>query len=183
MNPAHAFRTDLCGAFLAHWQSLRVDGNLPSLRDFLSRPNPRIQPHAVIKDVIAPRRLHVRLHGTQLVDMSGADLTGQNLLDFAGTPAFADAYWAYHCAVVSHPVAVTGVKHTVAASGRPVIFEDLSLPVTPFPDGPPCIVGCVGLVEGLDYKDTVFKLQEYTSTAWIDIGWGVPADAAKRLAV
>jgi hypothetical protein len=171
----HAFKTELCSEFLTHWQSFRVDNALPTLKDYLGKPHPSLQPHTVIKDVIEPRYLKVRLHGTRLVELSGIDLTGQNLLQYAGTPSFAERYWMFHRKAVDRPVGVSGTKHTVAASGRPVVMEDISLPVVPFPGGPPCIVGCVSPVEGLDYKDTVFKLLEYTSTSWIDIGWGVPA--------
>lgn len=179
----HVFKSDLCAAFLAHWQSFRVGGALPTLKDFLGRPHPRLQPHTVIKDVISPGTLRVRLHGTQLVETSGVDLTGKNLLDYAGTASFADKYWSYHNSVVEHPVAVSGTKNTVAVSGRAVVFEDLSLPVVPFPGGPPCVIGCISLIEGLDYKDTVFKLLEYTSTAWIDIGWGIPPMRAALRAI
>jgi hypothetical protein len=37
------------------------------------------------------------------------------------------------------------------------------------------MVCCLGFVETVDYKDTMFKLLKHTSIRWIDIGFGMPA--------
>jgi hypothetical protein len=169
------FRTDHCRQFLAHWQSLRVGEALPTLKDFLGKPLPILQPNVAIKDVIPPKTLRVRLFGTRLVDVVGVDLTGHNLIDFAGNPAMADALWWYHHTVAVHPVGLASVKLAATASGRSISFEDVELPLTPFPGGPLCVACCLGFVEVLDFKDPMFRFNDHASAHWIDIGWGVPA--------
>lgn len=171
-----AFRTDHCRSFLAHWQSLRVGDALPTLKDYLGKPHPLLQPNVAIKDVVAPGHLNVRLFGTHLVDVAGVDPTGQNLMMFAGSAAMADDLWRFQNAVATFPVGLTSMKRAIGASGRSMAFEDIELPLTPFPGGPPCLVCCLGFVELLDYKDKMFTLLSYTSAAWIDIGFGVPTE-------
>ncbi len=173
------FRTDHCRSFLAHWQSLRVGDALPTLRDYLGKPHPRLQPNTAIKDVVAPGYLRVRLFGTHLVDVFGIDATGQNLMVFAGSEAMAEELWFHQHAVATHPAGLSSVKLAATASGRTISFEDVELPLTPFPGGPPCMVCCLGFVEVVDYKDTMFKLLKHASTRWFDIGWGVPAQNAR----
>lgn len=172
------FRTDQCRAFLAHWQSLRVDGAIPTLRDFLSKPNPRLQPNVAIKDVIPPRLLRVRLFGTHLVEVAGVDVTGRDLMVFAANETMADELWRYQHTAATRKIGIATVKLAAAASGRTIWFEDIELPLTPFPGGPPCLVCCLGFVEVVDYKDTMFKLLSHANVRWIDIGWGVPQDEA-----
>ncbi|MGE3334936.1 MAG: PAS domain-containing protein [Rhodospirillaceae bacterium] len=172
------FRTDHCRSFLAHWQSLRVGNALPTLQDYLSKPHPLLQPNTAIKDVVAPGYLRVRLFGTHLVDVFGVDVTGQNLMVFAGSEAMADELWFHQHAVATHPVGLGSVKLAATASGRSISFEDVELPLAPFPGGSPCMVCCLGFVEVIDYKDTMFKLLKHASTRWFDIGWGVPAHSA-----
>lgn len=172
------FRTDHCRSFLAHWQSLRVGNALPTLRDYLSKPHPLLQPNTAIKDVVAPGYLRVRLFGTHLVDVFGVDVTGQNLMVFAGSEAMADELWFHQHAVATHPVGLSSVKLAATASGRSISFEDVELPLAPFPGGSPCMVCCLGFVETVDYKDTMFKLLKHTSARWFDVGWGVPSHVA-----
>jgi hypothetical protein len=172
------FRTDHCRSFLAHWQSLRVGDALPTLQDYLGKPHPLLQPNVAIKDAVAPGHLNVRLFGTHLVEVAGVDATGQNLMVFAGSPAMADELWRYQSTVATHPVGLASVKLAATASGRTISFEDVELPLTPFPGGPPCLACCLGFVDLLDYKDKMFKLLKHTAIRWIDIGWGVPADDA-----
>lgn len=171
------FRTDHCRSFVAHWQSLRVGNAVPTLRDYLSHPHPFLQPNTAIKDVVEPGYLRVRLFGTHLVDVFGVDITGQNLMVFAGSEAMAEDLWFHQHAVATHPVGLGSVKLAVTASGRSISFEDVELPLTPFPGGKPSMVCCLGFVEVIDYKDTMFKLIKHASTRWFDIGWGVPGHA------
>jgi hypothetical protein len=170
-----SIQTDSCRAFLEHWQSLRVDGAIPRLQDFLSKPHPQLQPNVAIKDLVPPKLLRVRLFGTRLVDVVGVDLTGMNILDFAGNPAMAEALWWYHHTVAVHPVGLATVKLAATASGRSISFEDVELPLSPFPGGPPCVACCLGFVEVLDFKDPMFRFDDHLSARWIDIGCGVPA--------
>jgi hypothetical protein len=171
----HSFGTEVNRAFFEHWQSLRIGAALPFLRDFLSRPQPRLQPHVVIRDILPERRIHVRLHGTRLVELAGDDLTGQDLLDYSDTPEMAEDLWHFQRGVVDHPVGLKVLKRTLTAAGRRVTFEELSLPLGPFPGGPPCVIGCVVLLEEVSSNDTVSHLLTYSDAAWIDIGWGTPA--------
>ncbi|MCC6912135.1 MAG: PAS domain-containing protein [Rhodospirillaceae bacterium] len=172
------FRTDHCRSFLAHWQSLRVGNALPTLKDYLGKPHPVLQPNVAIKDVVEPGYLRVRLFGTHLVDVFGADVTGRNLMVFAGNEVMAAELWFHQHMVATYPVGLRSVKLAATASGRPISFEDVGLPLTPFPGGPPCMVCCLGFVEVIDYKDSMFRLLKHTSTRWIDIGAGVPARGA-----
>lgn len=172
------FRTDHCRSFLTHWQSLRVGDALPTLQDYLSRPHPVLQPNVAIKDVLEPGLLRVRLFGTHLVEVAGIDLTGQNLVDFAANDVMARELWWYQHKVAVHPAGLASVKLAATASGRSISFEDVELPLTPFAGGPPCLVCCLGFVEVIDYKDTMFKLLAHATTRWLDIGWGIPAKNA-----
>ncbi|MGE4062951.1 MAG: PAS domain-containing protein [Rhodospirillaceae bacterium] len=168
-------KTDLCRAFLEHWQSLRTGNALPRLQDFLSQPHPQLQPNVALKDLVPPNLLRVRLFGTRLVDVVGVDLTGQNILDFAGNAEMAEALWWYHHTVATRPVGLASVKLAATASGRAISFEDIELPLEPFPGGPLCVACCLGFVETLDFKDPMLRFDDHLSVRWIDIGWGVPA--------
>lgn len=170
----YPFRTELNRVFHRHWQSLRDGAALPTLKDFLALPQPQLQPHVVIKDV-TDAGIRVRLHGTRLVELAGVDLTGQDLLAYSDTPEMADDLRFFQHTIVGHPVGLTVQKHTVTASGRNVTFEELSLPMAPFPGGPPCVIGCVVLMEAVSTDDVVSHLLTYSSAHWIDIGSGVPA--------
>jgi hypothetical protein len=169
------FRTELNRAFFEHWKSLRAGAALPLLRDFLSKPQPRLQPHVVIKDILPERGVLIRLHGTRLVELAGEDLTGQDLLDYSDTPEMADDLWFFQRGIVDHPVGLSVLKQTVTASGRNVRFEEFSLPMSPFRGGPPCVVGCVVLMEEVGSNDTVSHMLTYSDAVWIDLGWGTPA--------
>ncbi len=171
----HPFRTELNRAFHAHWQSLRVGDALPTLKDFLSRPQPRLQPHIVIKDILPTKNIRVRLHGTRLVELAGEDLTGQDLLDYSDTPDMAEDLWCFQRSIVEHRVGLSVLKNTVTSSERDITFEEVSLPVEGFPGGPPCVIGSVVLMEAINSNDTVSHLLAYSGAQWIDIGWGVPA--------
>lgn len=171
----HPFRTELNRAFHAHWQSLRVGDALPTLKDFLGRPQPHLQPHIVIKDILPTKNIRVRLHGTRLVELAGEDLTGQDLLDYADTPEMAEDLWCFQRSIVDHRVGLTVLKNTVTSSERDLTFEEVSLPVEGFPGGPPCVIGSVVLMEAINTNDTVSHLLAYSSANWIDLGWGVPA--------
>jgi hypothetical protein len=172
------FRTDHCRTFLTHWQSLRVGDALPTLKDYLSKPHPFLQPNTAIKDVVEPGYLRVRLFGTHLVDVFGADITGRNLMEAAGSGAMAQELWYYQHAVATHPAGLGSVKLAATASGRSVSFEDVELPLTPFPGGAPCLVCCLGFVEMIDYKDTMVRLLKHTEARWYDVGWGIPGKTA-----
>lgn len=160
---------------------MRVGDAIPTLKDFLGKPHTQLQPNVAIKDVVAPGYLNVRLFGTHLVDVAGVDPTGQNLLMFAGSPAMADDLWRLQNAVATYPVGLRSVKRAVGASGRSMSFEDIELPLAPFPGGPPCLVCCLGFLELLDYKDKMFTLLAYSSAAWIDIGFGIPSNVTLPL--
>ncbi len=171
----YPFRTELNRAFYEHWQSLRTGADLPYLKDFLSKPQPLLQPHVVIKDILPERGVIVRLHGTRLVELAGEDLTGQDLLDYSDTPEMADDLWFFQRGIVDHRVGLSVLKQTVTASGRNVRFEEASLPTAPFPGGPPCVIACVVLMEEVGTNDTVSHMLTYSDPAWIDVGWGIPA--------
>lgn len=176
------FRTELNRTFFEHWTSLRGGDDLPSLRDFLGRPQPRLQPYVVIKDILPSRNIRIRLHGTRLVELAGEDLTGQDLLAYSDTDEMADDLWFFQRTIVDHTAGLTVLKHTETAFGRSAIFEEVSLPVRPFPDGPPCVIGCVVLMEAVGVNDTVSHLLTYSNASWIDLGWGVPAAHPLRTA-
>jgi hypothetical protein len=168
-------RTELNLAFYEHWRSLRAGAALPLLKDFLSRPQPLLQPYVVIKDILPERGVRVRLHGTRLAELAGEDLTGQDLLAYADTPEMAEDLWFFQRGVVDHRVGLSVLKQTVTASGRDIRFEELSLPLAPFAGGPPCVVGCVVLMEEVGSTDTVSHMLTYSDAVWIDVGWGTPA--------
>jgi hypothetical protein len=171
----NGFTTDLCGSFVAHWQSLRVGGALPRLQDFLSAPHPVLQPNVAIKDIIPPRVLRIRLFGTGLADVAGVDVTGRNVIDIAATETMAEQLWTLQDAAARHPVGLASTKLCATVSGRNIAVEDVELPLTPFPGGPPCLVCYVAQIETADYQHRTFKLLSYTTARWIDIGWGVPS--------
>lgn len=171
----YPFRTELTRAFHAHWQSLRVGDGLPALKDFLSRPQPHLQPHIVIKDILPTKNIRVRLHGTRLVELAGEDLTGQDLLAYSDTPEMAEDLWCFQRSIVDHRVGLSVLKNTVTSSERDVTFEEVTLPVEGFPGGPPCVIGCVVLMEAINTNDTVSHLLAYSDAHWIDLGFGVPA--------
>lgn len=63
-------------AFIAHWKSLPKHSLLPSLQDFLDRPEPIVQPDIAILDISSAGEIAVRLYGTQRVKTFNHNFTG-----------------------------------------------------------------------------------------------------------
>ena len=161
----------------SHWDSFRGGGLVPSLKDFLSRPHPQLQPHLIMLDVIEPDQLRVRLFATELVENAKIDLTGLNLLSFTSTPETSKELWNVVHEAAAHPCGTCNVLESITNSGRTVTTEVVSLPLTPFPGGPPCVVTAVGPREELDFKDSNYRVVCYIERGWLDIGAGVPRTA------
>jgi len=156
------------------WRGLSPDAGVPSLRDFLTSPDPILQPHMTILDVVDAATLRVRLIGTRLVELAGADLTGSNLFDFVRDPAMAKQLRHASDVVVNQPCGLWSMKRAITMSGHQISIEMLSLPFRPFAGGAPIIAAAVDVTERLHLRDTVFGLVAYLGAEWIDLGHGVP---------
>jgi len=166
-------RSPTCRGIKDRWIALR-SGKIPSLQEFLSNPDPKLQPSTVLVDVVSPEMLRIRLFATELVKVAGIELTGANLLDFAGSSETAAELWKTTHLITDHPCGLWSHKLASTASGRHVTIEEVSFPVVPFSGGAPCLASGIALVKALEYRDTVFRLERYTDACWIDIGFGVP---------
>lgn len=67
-----------CQAFLDHWNALRQGDEIPSLKDYLARPNPSLQSNVLIIDFVSRQEIPIRLFGTALVDLVRSDHTNKN---------------------------------------------------------------------------------------------------------
>jgi hypothetical protein len=147
---------------------------VPTLGDFLDRPDHRFAPWLAILDVHSEEVMNVRLFGTRLVDSFG-EITGLNFLDFLQKdlrPIVGRAHkliCTIPCGWVTHARAVT-------TGGREVVPETITLPLLRH-GTTGCVVKLTHIVHQLDYREGLVTVDKVHSEHWIDLGAGVPSAA------
>ena len=166
--------SERCEAFLRHWESLRGGEKIPTLKDFLTRPNPAIQPNIMITDFVSPTEIPIRLFGTALVTLTRSDQTKRDFVDAFATPSLIDQFAKIAEVLGSVPCGASTTLAGITARGHDVRLEMTSLPAQPYPNGPRCILSFVECPMVLGIDDFVYKTGESLDAVWIDLGAGVP---------
>jgi hypothetical protein len=161
-------------AFLAHWRSIPRAGHLPTLRDYLDRPQPELQPWTMILDVEATS-LPVRLLGTGLTALLGFDGTGFDYVMAVREPRRAQVL-ARDRQCTTQPCGLRLGMHAVTQSQRTFINTVLVLPVLRAPDSYSLIrVSDFGGFVDDSVGGQAVSISHYTTADWVDLGAGVPA--------
>lgn len=163
-----------CQAFLDHWNALRQGDEIPSLKDYLARPNPSLQSNVLIIDFVSRQEIPIRLFGTALVDLVRSDHTNKNCATVFAPPGASDMLTQMAETLVSHPCGTTNINLAVTANGHAAELDSITLPLTPTPGSPPCLVGFFECITDLLPGDFIYQIVGYGETAWIDIGAGTP---------
>jgi hypothetical protein len=158
--------------FFAAWQGLRVEESIPHYRALFDALAPDLIPGMMLLEEAADARYIVRFMGTTLVDLWGADLTGQDR--FAALPPKAAATAVQHIGeILGHPCGATAVQPYGARAQAEA--EVLLLPVGN-DDGKPRRL--VGFARTLRDAQPAAGLGEPPSTLyeerWLDLGFGTP---------
>ncbi len=162
-------------AFASHWQSARSQKVIPTLPDYLSLPAFAQQKNTAIVDVLSAGVMRFRLFGTGLNELSGVELTGDEVLGNFDPRARSEAAriaWS----AVQQPCGYL-LQRTMTNARRETTADGIGLPLLHPQSGRICLVG---------FTSDVAKQAQWTSSddnlfvtavkmgQWIDIGAGVP---------
>ena len=168
MNPPASIQS-----FVSHWLSLKKDGLVPSIQEFLDHPHPETQPFVVLLDVIAVDEIRIRLMGTGLVQLTGRELTKTNALDMYA-PSLRKKVGQACLTMVSTPCGQMTERLVNTASGLIVPASTVALPVL-CKSGQGCLAAYTSTRESIATGDSMSVAREILSTEWIDIGAGLPS--------
>lgn len=170
MNPPAALQS-----FVSHWLSLKKEGLVPSIQEFLDHAHPETQPFVVLLDVISIDQIHIRLMGTGLVQLTGRELTKTNALDMYA-PALRKKVGQACLTMVTRPCGQMTERLVTTASGLIMPANTVTLPVL-CKGGQGCLASYTNTREPIATGDSMSVVREILSTEWIDIGAGVPSTA------
>ncbi|MGE3332472.1 MAG: PAS domain-containing protein [Rhodospirillaceae bacterium] len=169
-----------CLAFLHYWTSLRTGPGIPTSEAFLDMPSTRFAPFVYIVELLDGAPV-VRLQGTQLEQAWARDLTGGDF--FPGrSPRFRAAAVANMNAVLTHPCGHLARSTYATSKGRRITSDWIQLPLDVRAARAPRIVGAVFQHTGRNFGEVATHHFELHKLAWIDAGWGVPANGPTPLA-
>ncbi|MCA0202155.1 MAG: PAS domain-containing protein [Proteobacteria bacterium] len=169
-----------CEAFLKYWSSLRRNDAIPTSEDFLDSPSSRFAAHSYILELLDGAPV-VRLQGTQLEQAWARDLTGGDF--FPGrSPHFRAAALANMNAALTHPCGHLARSTYATSKGRKITSDWIQLPLGVRPGRAPRIVGAVFQHTGRNFGEVATHHFELHKLAWLDAGWGVPAQEPTPLA-
>lgn len=160
--------------FISHWLSLKKDGLVPSIQEFLDRPHPELQPFIALLDVMSEDVVNIRLMGTGIVQLTGRELTKTNVLEIY-TPQLRKKVGRACMAMVTKPCGQMTERLVNTASGLVVPATTATLPVL-CKSGLGCLAAFTNTRESVATGDTMSVVEDILSTEWIDIGAGVPVN-------
>ena len=166
--------SDRCQQFFDHWNSLRDGKIIPSLQDYLTQPNPDLQPHVMMLDLVSKTEIPIRLFGTALVKLTKTDKTRHDFMHSFAPPKMAAKYAEVAQILTSMPCGTANIKLAVTSKGYHVKLDCITLPLEPYPDGPPCLVMFAECTTELEPSDFVYQVVGYGDSSWVDLGAGVP---------
>jgi hypothetical protein len=163
-----------CRAFIAHWQALRAAGELvPLSRDFLDRPNGKLQPYVSFNDLHADGSDVLSLYAAGLVDLWGRDLTGLPMKAFL-KPDAVERLGGDLRAVADHPCGAWEVTSFTTSRGRRVTAEIVTLPLAVEKSGTLRLARYHRQVEKLATTERIAGALKALRREWLDVGAGVP---------
>ena len=162
------------------WCDVRAnnDGDIPFRQQLGLRELRGLTANLMVYELTGPGELFVKMSGTALDAQFGRNLTGLSVYDVAEMPA-ADAFIAFHEALIRHPCGGYAADILVAANGKRVRADYLILPLrNRFGE----VVQCATMSEwatagyGLPPGDQSMRVtyHELLDARHLDIGLGVP---------
>jgi len=162
----------------ACWQSIRQEEKLPRAEDFDLLAVLPLLPELSLFDMVAPGEIICRFAGTAICDRLGHDLTGRNICQQQATAMRDRARRAYE-GMAAHPCGMVARYVNHYNTGAQGIVSSLYLPLTTA-NGSTRILGIGYREEKTDYAppiDETLIVTDVLSVDWLDIGFGVPAQA------
>ncbi|MEQ9448439.1 MAG: PAS domain-containing protein [Rhodospirillaceae bacterium] len=170
------FKTEDARAFFAAWQEIAPKDKIPHYRDIFDRLPSAFFPELTIMEVRDDGQFTLRFMGTHLVDTWGQDLTDTDTFSIL-SPAVARSFRQNAEQILNHPCGMRSMTVTVNAQGHQSDVERVLLPVGNDPDRPPRIVCFNSHLPLSDFTSPDGKILESRDHSWLDIGFGVPAEA------
>lgn len=173
MTETLPFRSEECRGFLAHWLSLRTDGEVVTQQSvFLDHPHPEYAPFLHIADVMEDY-LVFRLMGTKLVERWGRDKTGEMVgQDQPEEMRMALFKNGRQCALSR-----CGIRMEIefaSVHGAEMSIECIVLPLSLEPPKPMRLLSYSAVLKNLKHGDHSDRYLGIPKADWIDLGAGVP---------
>ncbi len=153
---------------------MRAGKIMPTLQDYLAKPNAELQPHVMMLDLVSKTEIPIRLFGTALVKLTQTDKARHDFMRTFAPPKMAARYAEVAHVLASLPCGTTNIKLAVTSKGYHVELDCITLPLEPYPGSPPCLVMFGERTTELDPNDFVYQVIGYGGSSWIDLGAGVP---------
>lgn len=168
-----------------YWHQIRPDGGLPHRRDFSPADITECLPHIFLYERNlpggdAPPDYVVRLLGTRLVEVFGAEATGGSVFDYLpaeGVEFFRNLYEG----VLNHPAGLLLYFLQASGPGRETELEFVLLPLVLDSDGDETglILGAAACPDDEKWLTDMggrWETPKLTGGGWLDIGFGKPGD-------
>ena len=161
------YATKSMEAFAAYWFTLPRTGKIPTLADFLDRPNADFQPRVAMTEIISDTDIRYRLVGTELVDGFGQERTGQNILEVA-VLEMRSSMVAFFRRIIEQPCGARALIEAATNKDRDIAFETVCFPLARV-QGTPVIVGCNETLNPLDFDENVIRFKAMPTVDWIEL--------------
>lgn len=166
--------------FYEIWCDLRAQngGDIPFRQQLGLKELRGLTANLMVYELTGPKELFVKMSGTAIDTQFGRNLTGLSVYDVAEMTA-ADAFVAFHEALIRHPCAGYAADILVAANGKRIRAEYLILPLrNRFGEQVQCATMSELATEGygMPTGDDGMRItyHELLDARHLDIGHGVP---------
>jgi hypothetical protein len=146
---------------------------VPTLCDYLDRPNGKTQPWTLIFD-LEDTHLPMRLVGTQLGNIMGKELTGTDNLLVYPEHQRAD-FMRRHRLLALHPCGMKSFAVSSTLKGAVIEMTGIALPLARA-NGAMSVVRVIEVLQAVGTGNQLAQVSTAPKPSiWIDIGAGVPA--------
>jgi hypothetical protein len=168
------FVTDSCRGFVRHWLALPRQNYIPHSRDFLDRAPASHMPSVIVLELDS-QGIVCRFMGSEVVNSWRHDLTGQRVDERAfawGSKSGKNGLQS----MIARPCGLYRTATITLATGRPVEYEAVQLPLGVDPGRPLRIVAYGRPIDLAVKQDRNYHARSGDSGVvhWFDVGAGVP---------
>lgn len=163
-------------AFAAYWAGLPKFDLIPRRDSFHPDEVPRLLPHMVIHELVAPTFLRLRLVGSSVTEDYGQEITGRNYLDFVEEGRRGKASRAIFV-VCEQPAGMLVELRSVTSTGRSLTRASIAFPMRGDGDEPNLVYFCSSPARERDYtapESDQLQIMNVLRRTYIDIGAGLP---------
>jgi hypothetical protein len=123
-------------AFLDAWLTWRGPRLLPRRSDVQLRDITRFIDRVILFEIVGPEEVFVRVAGSTMRDLIGAEMTGKNFRQFSSASDWVTRSHRF-MTMASIPCGSCMVLRDLLPSGRTVVYEIVQLPIDPDEPGKP----------------------------------------------